>query len=155
MNYIPVDYLWGQVRVTLPQTSLRRPSRCHTNLLSVWRYYTIYKFIILTYLIILGIKHISICKLHMRLPANFIKKRVSISLNDDLTRQSVLVERTVKRTQGRADPSNAVQYHEELNTTAQRSWTGCAPGRAASVDWQTRRWCGGSDVAEISSVKTY
>jgi len=40
----------------------------------------------------------------------------------------------VNHKHGRADPSNAVQSHEELYTPAQRSETGCAPGRTASVN---------------------
>jgi len=39
----------------------------------------------------------------------------------------------VNETHGRANPSNAVQSHEELHTSAQRSYIGCATGRAASV----------------------
>ena len=40
------------------------------------------------------------------------------------------------QTHERAVPNNAAQSHEKLFTPTQRSYTGCAPGRAANVDRQ-------------------
>jgi len=59
------------------------------------------------------------------------------------------------QTHGRADPSNVVQFHAELNTLARQPGNGCVPGTAASVNWQVRQLCDRSDVAERSSVQTH
>jgi len=81
------------------------------------------------------------------------------SLNGGTTRRSVLAERRRRRPgisdTERADLSNVVQSHAELYTSARQSWTGYAPGRAASVNWQACQLCGRSDVAERSSVQTH
>jgi hypothetical protein len=59
--------------------------------------------------------------------------------SDDQCWQSGGYADLVDRTHGRVDPSTVVQSHEELFTPARRSYTGCAPGCAANVNWQAHQ----------------
>jgi len=67
------------------------------------------------------------------------------SLNGGTTRRAVLapsrvaIVDLVDRTHERVDPNNAAQSLGELCTPAQRFYSGRAPGRAVSADWQVRQ----------------
>ena len=60
----------------------------------------------------------------------------------DWCQRSAMTNDRVDRQQEQVDPSIAAHFLEELCMSERRLCTQSALGRAASEDWQARRWCG-------------